>query len=55
MFYFFLSEVMKAVAAEGGVKLIISLLNSGHILLRNEALIALSLFAVLEDGTFTHP
>ena len=41
------------VANEGGVKLMVSLLDSAHVSLRNEALIALNLLAVLgeEIGT----
>lgn len=41
------TEVMRRVLSEGGIKLIISLLESEHVLLCNEALVALNLLAVL--------
>ena len=41
-------EVMRTVISEGGVKLIVSLLDSAHLSLRNEALIALNLLAGAE-------
>ena len=48
-----ISEVMRVVISEGGVKLIVSLLDSAHLSLRNEALLALNLLAVVkEDGEF---
>ena len=48
-----ISEVMRVVISEGGVKLIASLLDSAHLSLRNEALLALNLLAVVkEDGEF---
>ena len=41
------------VISEGGVKLIASLLDSAHLSLRNEALLALNLLAVVkDDGEF---
>ncbi|CAI8023451.1 Rap1 GTPase-GDP dissociation stimulator 1-A [Geodia barretti] len=46
-------EVMRVVISEGGVKLIASLLDSAHLSLRNEALLALNLLAVVkDDGEF---
>lgn len=44
------TEVMRAVVSEGGVKLMTSLLDSDHMLLRNEALVALNLLAALRGG-----
>ena len=44
------TEVMRRVVSGGGVKLIAALLESEHVLLRNEALVALNLLAVLGEG-----
>ena len=44
------TEVMRAVVSEGGVKLMASLLESEHVLLRNEVLISLNLLALLGEG-----
>lgn len=44
------TEVMRAVVSEGGVKLMTSLLDSEHVLLRNEALVSLNLLAALRGG-----
>lgn len=41
---------MRAVVSEGGVKLMASLLDSEHALLRNEALVALNLLAALRGS-----
>ena len=47
-------EVMKVIISEGGVKLMASLLDSAHLSLRNEALLALNLLACVkeEEGEF---
>ena len=46
----FIAEVMKVVISEGGVKLIASLLDSTHLSLRNEALVAVNMLAVVREG-----
>jgi hypothetical protein len=43
-------QVMRNIISEGGVNLMASLLESEHVLLRNEALVALNLLATLRDG-----
>ena len=45
-----IAEVMRVVISEGGVKLIASLLDSAHLSLRNEALVAVNLLAVMREG-----
>ena len=48
-----LVEVMRSVISEGGVKLMASLLESEHVLLQNEALVALNLLATIRGDEIT--
>ena len=41
---------MRSIISEEGVKLMASLLESEHVLLQNEALVALNLLATIRDG-----